>query len=389
MRPARLLAAAALAALALTPPASAAPPAADAPPAICDGSTAVTLLGMDTSSGRMLFSIPPLTGDGTAWLVELDAQGRTARAYANPPKGLYGGSVGPGPVIAMTPCGDSCLQPVRWMDGTWEPFGDPLTAPTASTVTPTYDNTGAPWVLLHGATQQDGQVRAWAFRLEGREWKNRGNQTVTAVGQPAALPAPQRKDGVLSGTGLFSTSGHPEVWVTGLPKLPAQRQGQVLALTGSAAAYVSGDGVVYLSNDSGKTWRRSTWTPWGSQGTAGIWRQGTDYWVDLPFGDNRGSLRLVWFDRRRPKEETIVLTRLGPGGPGGPGGQWLRLTETKSEVRSKSGEELPVTQILVPKGDLWLLLSGCAATAQGSGFVLRSYDGTTLSESRFVPFHMP
>jgi hypothetical protein len=348
---------------------------------------ALTLLGLDTSSGRMLFSVPSAGGDGKAWLVELDAMGRQARAYPNPPKGLFGGSVGPGPVLAVTPCGASCLQPVRWTGGGsgsgWEPLGDPLTVPTAATVTPTYDHTGAPWVLLHGATRQDGQVQAWAFRLEGREWKNRGGQPVSAVGQPAALPAPQRKDGVLTGTGLFSSSGRPEAWVTGLPSLSAERRGQVIALTGTSVAYVSNDGVVYLSDNSGKSWRRSTWTPWGSQGTAGMWRQGKDYWVDLPFGDHRGSLRLVWFDRRRPSEETIVLTRLAPSG------DWIRLAETRSEVRSKNGEVLPVTQVLVPRGDIWLLLSGCAATAEGSGFVLRSFDGTSLSASRFVLFQNP
>ncbi len=351
--------------------------------AICDGSTALTLLGMDTASGRMLFSVPPLPGSagkrGGGWLVELDAEGREARAWPAPPKGLFGGSVGPGAVIAALPCGASCLQPVRWSGGAWAPLGDPLTVPTASTVTPTYDNTGAPWFLLHGPGPREGQVRAWAFRLEGREWKSRGALIVSAVGQPAALPAPQRKDGVLSGTGLFSSSGRPEIWVAGLPALPAERRGQLLALTGTSVAYVSGDGVVYLSDDSGKTWRRSTWTPWGVQGTAGLWRQGHDFWVDLPFGDHRAALRLAWFDRRRPTEEKVLLTRLSPSG------DWIRIAEAPGQVRSKSGELLPVTQIVVPRGDVWLLLSGCAATAEGSGLVLRSSDGAAISAARFVP----
>jgi hypothetical protein len=353
-------------------------PASAAPLAICDGTTAVTLFGMDTASGRMLFSIPPLAPQGSFWMVELDAEGKEARAYPDPPKGLFGGSTGPGPVLAALPCGTSCLQPMRWSGGTWEPVGDPLTAPTAATSTPTYDNSGAPWFLLHGASQEAGQVRAWAFRLEGREWKSRGGILTTAVGQPAALPAPQRKDGVLTGTALFSRSGPPENWVAGLPNLPAERRGQVVALTGASVAYISGDGVVYLSGDSGKTWRRSTWTPWGSQGTAGIWRQGKDWWVDLPFGDHRAALRLAWFDRRRAAQEVIVLTRLAASG------DWIRLAEAPGEVRSKS-ERLPVAQVLVPRGDIWLLVSGCAATAQGSGFVLRVFDGTTLSPARFVP----
>ena len=37
--------------------------------------------------------------------------------------------------------------------------------------------------------------------------------------------------------------------------------------------------------------------------------------------------------------------------------------------------------------DTWLLLTGCAATAQGSGLVLRVFDGKGVSEARFVPLH--
>ena len=192
----------------------------------------------------------------------------------------------------------------------------------------------------------------------------------------------QRKDGVLTGTGLFSASGPPQTWVSGLPALPTGRRGQLIALNGTSAAYVSGDGVVYLSDDSGKAWRRSTWTPWTSTGTVGIWRQGKDYWIDFPFGDHRGSLRLVWFDRRRPAQEVILLTRLLQTG------DWVRLVEVPGEVKTKS-ESLPVTQVLVPKGETWILLSGCAATVQGSGLVLRVFDGKGLSEAKFVPVKMP
>jgi hypothetical protein len=350
-----------------------------ATPPICDGSTALTLIGMDTASGRTLFSVPPLRDDQTGWIVELSGDGREAHAWPDDAKGRYGGSVGPGPVLAVRPCGPSCVQPVRWNAGTWEPVGESLSAPTASTADPTYDQTGAPWFLLHGVSGTVGQQKAWAFRFEGREWKNRGSMVVAGVGQPSALPAPQRKDGVLTGTGLFSASGEPQAWVSGLPGITVERRGQLIALTGTSAAYVSGDGVVYLSDNSGKTWRRSTWTPWGAQETVGIWRQGKDYWVDFPFGDHRGSLRLVWFDHRLSGEEKIVLTRLTPSG------DWIKLAELPGEVKTKSGEHLGVTQILVPQGDDWILLTGCAATADGSGLVLRTFDGKSVSDARFVP----
>ena len=324
----------------------AAMPAAAVSP-ICDGSTALTLIGMDTAAGRTLFSIPPTGASQSAWIVELDGEGGEARVYPDDPKGRFGGSVGPGPVVAAHPCGAACLQPVRWKDGSWEPLGDTLVTPQAATVAATYDHTGAPWLLLYGHGATAGQLKTWAYRLDNRVWQSRGSSEVTAVGEPQALPAPQRKDGILTGTGLFSASGPPEAWVVGLPSLPAARRGQLVALTGRSAAYVSSDGVVYLSDDSGKAWRRSTWTPWGAKDTVGIWRQGKDYWVDLPSGDHRAALRLAWFDRRRPSDEVLVLTRLGTAG------EWLRLT-------------------------------GCAATAQGSGLVLRVYDGKGVSEPRFV-----
>jgi hypothetical protein len=348
-------------------------------PTICDGSAALTLIGLDTTSGRMLFSVPPLSAKDRPWIVELDARATAARAYPDPPQGLYSGSVGPGPVVAAVPCGSGCLQPMRWEGGTWAPLGESLTTPTAANLSVTYDPNGTPWLLLQGPTAQDGLIKVWAYHLEGREWTSHGTMEVTAVGQPSSLPAPQRKDGVLSGTGLFSASGHPEAWVAGLPDLPAARRGEIVSLTGTDAAYLSSDGVAYLSEDGGKKWRRSTWTPWGSTGVVGSWRQGTDYWVDQPFGDHQGALRLVWFDRRSPSEEHVLLTELRRSG-------WVRLADAGSEVRTKSGDSMPVTQVLVPKGSDWILLSGCANTANGSGLVLRVFDGKEVSPARFVPF---
>ena len=346
---------------------------------VCGSNTPLTLIGIDTTAGTMLLSAPPL-GPAGPWVVELSGDGTRARLHEDRAKGRFGGSVGPGPVIAASPCGKSCVQPVRWMGGEWEPLGEPLHLPAAVNVMPTYDRTGAPWFLVQSPTGEEGKVKVQAFRLENREWKDRGALNVTGVGQPPALPAPQRKDGVLAGTGLFSASGRPETWVAGVPSLPAARRGQLIALTGTSAAYLSGDGVVYLSEDSGRKWRRSTWTPWGGsgEGTVGIWRQGSDWWVDLPYGDHDGALRLAWFDRRVPSEEKILLTRLTASG------DWLRLAETRTEVKTKN-EALGLTQILVPKGDTWVLLTGCVTTGGTSSLVVRTFDGRALSGPRMVP----
>jgi hypothetical protein len=202
---------------------------------------------------------------------------------------------------------------------------------------------------------------------------------VTAVGDLQAVPSPRHKDGVLSGTGLFLASGPPEVWVQGLPDLPPARRGAVVSLTAASAAYLSADGAIYLSSDSGKSWRRSTWTPWGSTGTTGIWRQGKDYWIDLPSGDRRGPLELAWFDRRTPDQESLFLTRLNPTG------EWSVLAHSKSEIRTKNDDRLEVSHVLSPRSGTLVLLSGCAATAGGSGLVVRIFDKGALSEARFVP----
>jgi hypothetical protein len=357
---------------------AAALPAAAQGPA-CGSNNPLTLLGIDTTSGTMLFSAAP--GSGAPWLIELNGAGDRARVLPDNAKGRFGGSVGPGPVLAVTPCGEGCLQPVAWTGSAWAPLGKTLHVPTATTVSSTYDRSGTAWILIQSPAQPDGSAQVEAFHLNGQDWEKRGAMAVRAVGEPPALPAPQRKDGVLVGTGLFSASGPPEAWVAGIPSLPPARRGQVIALTGTAVAYLSADGVVYLSDDSGKTWRRSTWTPWESkEGTAGLWRPGSDWWVDLPYGDHEGVLELAWFDRRDASAEKIHLTRLAQGG------RWVLLGEARSEVSTRN-ESLPLSQILVPKGDSWVLLTGCVATAGSTGsssLVLRVLRDGKLSEPKLV-----
>jgi hypothetical protein len=364
--------------------------------AICDSTTALTVIGMDTEAGRVLIAVAAPGGGTGSWIVALDSAAagatasgtegaaaggavREAHAYPEQPGGRFGGSVGPGPVLALQPCGANCLQPVRFDRGHWQPLGEPLHLPSASTAAATYDSSGAPWLVAHTGANQEGLVQALAFRYEGSQWKSHGSLAVTAVGQPQAVPAPQRRDGVISGTGMFSASGPPSTWVQGLPGIPPARRGQLLAVTSTDAAYLTADGVAYLSTDTGKTWRRSTWTPWGGGDPTGMWRQGIDYGIDLPFGDRRGGLQLVWFDRRTAAAERVVLTRLGTGGA------WTELAAAPTDVTTRSGEHLPVAQVLIPRTDTWILLSSCAATATGSGLVLRTLEKGQLSDPRFVP----
>jgi uncharacterized Ntn-hydrolase superfamily protein len=355
-------------------------PLAAAPLKVCDSSTPLTPIGIDTREGVTLLALPPLGGAGRGWIVELPAEGAAARLYPDTGRGRFGGSVGPGPVIAAMPCGPSCVQPVQWAEGAWKPLGEPFAAPAVSTLAATWDETGHAWVVLHGAPQEGGRSTAWAFRLEesDHEWHAKGSLPVRAVGPPQALPAPQRKDGVLSGTGLFAASGRPADWLSGLPELPPARRGQVLPLTGSAAAYLSGDGAVYLSRDGGKGWRRSLWTPWGGAGLTESWRQGTDFWVDMPLGAPEGRLQLAWFDRRMPSEEKLYLTELDGSAA------WHVIAQGASEVRTRGEEKLAVSHLLAPRSGDWLLVSGCVATPEGSGLVVRTARAGAISAPRLV-----
>ncbi|HXU45544.1 MAG TPA: hypothetical protein VN783_08460 [Thermoanaerobaculia bacterium] len=356
------------------------------PPArtLCDASTTTTAIGLDTAAGRALLSLPA-HGAGAdaqpARLIEIDAAGETARAWNDTANGRFGGSVGPGPVLGVLPCPGSCLQPVRFVDGAFQPLGETLSAPQGATVAATYDAEGAPWiVLLTGAA--GGDLRAWAYRFEGkREWQEHGSQVLTAVGELPANPAPGVADGIVVGTGIFRASAPPALWVEGLPALPAERRGQLIALSPRDAAYLASDGAVYASADAGKTWRRSTWTPWG-QGTTGLWRQGTDYWVDLPLGERRGALQLAWFDRRVASNERLVLSRRDPGGA------WVVLAEAPSALHGPGGESLDVSDVLLPKEGRWLVISGCAAAPAGAVLPVRTFDGHKLSEPRFVPIEL-
>ena len=60
---------------------------ASATPPICDGASDLTMIGMDTASGRTLFSIAGAKDGQPGWLVELDGDGRAARVWSDDAKG--------------------------------------------------------------------------------------------------------------------------------------------------------------------------------------------------------------------------------------------------------------------------------------------------------------
>ena len=359
-------------------------PAAAGAEFACSQDTVLTLVGVDTAAGTVLLAA---AGDETAksgWLVELRGDGGSATYYPAPNgPSVFGGSIGPGPLFAVQSCGTACLQAVRWSAGAWEPLAEPLRAPVAANVYPTYDAAGRPWLVLQGA-RSDAETHpgaeAWAFRLEGREWASAGHLAVTASGATGALPAPGSGGGsgaVVSGSGRFASGAAPETWLHGLPKVSPGDDGEVAALAG-AVAYLDAAGAVYLSRDDGASWVVSRWTPWGVTRTQ-LWQLGRDYTVDLPAGDRGRALPLAWFDRRDRDRERLVLTEWTSAG------DWRTLAELPTEVVTLDGQHLPFDLLITPRPQSWLLLAGCVYTRSGPGLALQTYSPAGgLSPPRFV-----
>lgn len=368
---------AAVFATALLLAAPAMPAAGDEPAATftCNRDSVLTLAGLDTSAGTALFS---LTDGGGGWLLRVPAAGAGA-TYRRAPAAVrrFAGSVGPGPVFALTGCGDGCYRAVLLGgDAAGEPLGQPFRAQGAVTAHTTYDAQGTPWVVLH---RRDGDaLRAQALRLEGELWRDHGEAAVRAVGPLAALPAPDGGAAVVSGTVRFAAGETPRPWVAGLPALPAERQGELLPVTGGGAAYLDAGGEIYLSSDAGATWQKTRWTPWGIQ-QARLWQPGRDYGVDLPAGDRGGPLALAWFDRRRADRRRLLLTAWEPQSG------WRVDADLAPEVSTLDGALLSYDHLLQPRPGSWLLLTGCVNTAAGPGLSLRTAGADGLSKPRWVP----
>jgi hypothetical protein len=356
LAPARLLALA----LGLAPAAASAAP-------VCEATTPLTLVGLDTAAGAALFWLPPTAGAATGWMLELPLGEGRARAAAeragNPRSGL---SIGPGPVLAGLGCGRNCLQPAVWSGGRWQPVGEPLPIAAGTTLHATYDRSRTPWLVQHEAAAGEGGVRATAYRLTGAEWLSQGSVRVSEFGYPAALPVPDRDDAVVSGTGLFAAGEPPGYWLHGLPERPPGRRGEITPLGGAAAAYVASDGAVYLTADRGRTWKRSLWHPWGT-GVVQAARAGDDFWVESPVGGRTSPFLLAWFDRRVPGRPALHLSVRERDGA------WRTLATLPGSEDDDPGAEFQ--HLLVDDAGAWTLVAGCAPRGAEVGLRVLRYAG--------------
>lgn len=364
------------AASALLLAALAAPGAAMARPPVCDASTALTLVGLDTRSGTMLLSF--LSG-GEIWYLEAAAGSETAALLpGRPAGGRFSGSIGPGPVFTLVSCGDGCLGAEVWQGGNWQSEGGSLPVAASANTYTTYDGAGRPWVVVHSPAGGGGRVAARGFRLVGESWEDRGSLRVEATGSPGAAPAPFREDAVVTGTGLLGAEGRPEPWLTGLPALPGGRSGHVVPV-GERGAFMIGDaGGLYLSSDGGATWRQLRWKPWGI--TAGDpWSYPEDFGLEIPQGSLAAPLPLAWFDRRPGREAGIVLSELSAAG------DFTLLAALPPVVDPGFGEPLEITHLLRTEGGTWVLVAGCGLRDGASVLVLRTASPGGLSPPRLLP----
>lgn len=347
----------------------------------CDLDTYVSLIGVDTNRGEALLSV---RGDGEPpTLILWRLAEETARFTPDLASGRHGGSVGPGPLMALTRCGQGCLQPVRFYRGSWQALGEPISGPSAATAHLTYSGDGAPWLVLHGPAERPGHVNAWAFRLDGRDWRARGRLEVTAVGAPGAGPAPWDDTSIVSGDGLFSPASAPRRWLGSLPADAAASGASLLPLVSPTgrrprddrrrAVLVTGEGLVYRTVDGGTSWRRSLWTPWNT-GTAEPWRRGADYLLDVPLGPPADELPALWFDRRFDDRERVLVTAMGPLG------DWRVVATLPADLPTSAGRELEVLHTLRSPTGAVTLLFGCVRSGGRPVLVARDLTGPRSGE---------
>lgn len=344
---------------------------------VCDADTVITLVGLDTHAGRALLHLSDPGGDRPPGLLEVPSEGGLAFLHrADRP--VFGGSVGPGPVLAFERCGEGCLKVLAWRAGGWVPLEGRVEAPPAVTLHATWDRSGTAWVVALGQTETPGRQRAWAFRRTGDVWIHHGPLSVDAVGEPAAVPDPVRTDAILVGSGRFRPDGPAGSWLSALPNLPREQMAEVFPLDAGSAVVLGADGSVFLTRDGGASWRRAGWAPPEAEGP--------EIWLDRPTGDRTGGPGVVWVDGKAARP-ALILTEIEVRNSSGRSGGWKEVARIPSEVVTDTGASLIFEHYLRPDGRRWWLLTGCVETPQTSGLVARGPQD--LAAPRFVSIAEP
>ncbi len=341
--------------------------------ALCPEPRPLTFFGADTAAGSFSYALE----DETGALVLVSVTERSERARALDLPSLFAGSVGAGPLFAWQRCGEGCVRALR-LEGTgWRPLGQPLAVASVANLTSLYDRSGAAWLVVHTPSDATGWVDTAAWRFEAGAWVAKGRLSALAVGSPAALPAPEDPQAVVSGSALFPQQGSPTTWAAGLPRLPESQEGSLYPLGRQGAVYVAADGDVYLSPDRGATWQGSRWRPWGIERTE-IWTFGTEFDLDVPNGTLGAPLGLAWWDRRPGKKPTLFLSEIDEQG------RFRLLADVPLEVAADTGTLVELTQLARTGSGRWLFLSDCFAPRGSPGVGLRAGSEGGFEPARFV-----
>jgi hypothetical protein len=349
----------------------------------CDSATALTLLGVDTRAQRALFAVPA-RGGASGWLIEADFGAGAATAWPEAVSaGRFGGSTGPGPVLAGSRCGERCLQVIAFREGSWRPVGEPLLASATASVQGAWDRSGAAWLVLQSLgprssrREGEGLVSATAYRLESGDWRSKGALAVHGIGSPAVYAAPPGEEGVVCGDGQFTPGGKPRRWLDAPPRDAGS--GELLWLGGGTAVHLGGDGVLRSTRDGGARWEPLRWQPFSAGEGDLAWRPGREYWIELPEGERQPPLVAVWNDRRVSSRPRLHLAQQLEDA------SWRALVvEVPQGLLTEGGERLPFNHIL-RFGDRLALVTGCVSRAEGPALALRPLEGGKLLEPRLIP----
>ncbi|HEX4952371.1 MAG TPA: hypothetical protein VF017_03115 [Thermoanaerobaculia bacterium] len=341
--------------------------------ALCPEPRPLTFFGADTAAGSFSYALEDPAG--TLVLITVTERSETARALDLP--ALFAGSVGAGSLFAWQRCGEGCVEALRLEGAAWRPLGQPLAVANVANLTSLYDRSGSAWLVVHSPAEA-GWVETSAWRFEAGAWVAKGQLPALAVGSPAALPAPEDPQGVVSGSARFSAQGPPTTWAVGLPRLPEEKEGSLYPLGPIGAVYVAADGDLYLSPDRGATWQGSRWRPWGIERTE-IWTFGTEFDLDVPNGTLGAPLGLAWWDRRPGKKPTLFVSEIDEQG------RFRLLAEVPLEVAADTGTLVELTQLARTGSGRWLFLSDCFSPRGSPGVGLRAGSEGGFEPARFVP----
>ena len=345
----------------------------------CDSTTALTLIGLDTRAAHALFALPQ-NGSEPPWLLDADLAKGSARAVQETTARRFGGSRGPGPILAGQRCGERCLQVVRWGDGGWAPVGKSLTAPEASTLHLTYDGEGTPWAAVQTIGEKDAVVAAILLFDEGK-WSMLGSFTVHGVGSSGLLPAPKGERGVTFGDAAFVEGEKPLRFVKSLPAY-----GEPLWSGGPNTVYVAGDGL-RTTSDGGATWKPVRWQALtGGEGDL-AWKPGRDYDIELPEGVTADPFAAIWVDRRVADRATLDLATFNTTTEAA--GGWSVLLRTPDGILTGDGERLPYSHVMRFDGERWVLLTGCVSRPGGAALALRRLADGKLADPQLLPIEAP